>query len=32
MNGAEGLRPGGLDLVSAERVEGDRLRGTLLRS
>jgi len=29
---AAGVRQGGLDLVRAESVEGDRLRGTLLRS
>ena len=29
---ATGARPGGLDLVRAEDVEGDCLRGTLLRS
>jgi threonylcarbamoyladenosine tRNA methylthiotransferase MtaB len=32
VEGAEGVRQGGLDLVRADAVLGDRLRGTLLRS
>jgi len=32
VEGAMGVRPGGLDLVRAESVEGDCLRATLLRS
>jgi hypothetical protein len=32
VDSAMGLRPGGLDLVRAESVEGDCLRATLLRS
>ena len=32
VEGATDVRQGGLDLVRAETVEGDRLRGTLLRS
>lgn len=32
VEGGAGIRQGGLDLVRADAVEGDRLRGTLLRS
>jgi hypothetical protein len=32
VEGVSGVRPGGLDLVRADGVEGDRLRATLLRS